>query len=152
MKVYRLSKSQYAEDLSGTGAKLFGGRWNHIDSPCIYTAESRALSILEYAVNINIDFIPRALSICVFEIDPKKIISLEEEELPGNWKDTPAPRSTKDLGTRLLKEKNAILKIPSIIIPSEYNYLLNPLDSSGSFKLLETHDFVFDLRIKNNQL
>lgn len=151
MKVYRITKTQYAQDLKGTGAKLFGGRWNHIDSPCIYTAGSRALSILEYAVNANVDFIPRALSICIFEIEENEIYSLKEEDLPGNWRETPAPKSTKDLGTRLLKEKQSILKIPSIIIPQEFNYILNPLMEYPNFKLLETRDFIFDLRIKMNK-
>lgn len=152
MKVYRITKTQYADDLHGTGAKLFGGRWNHIDSPCIYTAESRALSILEYAVNVNVDFIPRALSLCVFEIDENQIYTLREEDLPGNWRDTPAPKSAKDFGTKFLQKKKAILKIPSIIIPQEFNYILNPLAENSTFKLLETRDFIFDLRIKTNKL
>ena len=148
MKVYRITKTKYAEDLSGTGAKLYGGRWNHIDSACIYTAESRALSVLEYAVNINIDFIPRALSLCVFEIDESQVYSFKQEDLPGNWRATPAPKSTKDYGTQFLKSNKPILKIPSIIIPEEFNYIINPQVASLSFKLVEIKDFVFDLRIK----
>lgn len=148
MKVYRITKTKYAEDLSGTGAKLYGGRWNHIDSACIYTAESRALSVLEFAVNINIDFIPRALSLCVFEIDESQVYSLKQEGLPGNWRARPAPKSTKDYGTQFLKSNKPILKIPSIIIPEEFNYIINPQVASLSFKLVEIKDFVFDLRIK----
>ncbi|NGX83389.1 RES family NAD+ phosphorylase [Aequorivita sp. KMM 9714] len=148
MKVYRITKTKYAEDLSGTGAKLYGGRWNHIDSACIYTAESRALSVLEYAVNINIDFIPRALSLCVFEIDESQVYSFKQEDLPGNWRETPAPKSTKDYGTQFLKSNKPILKIPSIIIPEEFNYIINPQVANLSFKLVEIKDFVFDLRIK----
>lgn len=150
MKVYRLTKTQYAEDLKGTGAKLFGGRWNHINFPCIYTAESGALSVLEYAVNVNIDFIPRALSMCVFEIDESQVYYLKEEELPGNWQQTPAPKSTKDFGTKLIEEKYAIIKIPSIIIPTEFNYILNPFAGNTAYNLVETRDFIFDLRIKSN--
>ncbi len=148
MLVYRLTKTQYADDLSGTGAKLFGGRWNHIDTPCIYTAESRALAVLEYSVNANIDFIPRALSLCIFEVDTDQIYTVEEPQLPGNWHETPAPRSTKDFGTRLLQQNHPVIKIPSLIIPQEYNYILNPLAAPHTFRLLEKKDFVFDLRIK----
>ena len=150
MKIFRLTKTQYAKDLKGTGAKLFGGRWNHIDVPCIYMAESRALSVLEYAVNINIDFIPRALSMCIFEIEEDQIYSLQEEELPGNWRQTPAPKSTKDFGTKLLEERHPVIKIPSIIIPTEFNYILNPFVGNTAFRLVESRDFIFDLRIKNN--
>lgn len=152
MNIYRITKTQYAKDLTGTGAKLFGGRWNHSDVPCIYTAASRALSVLEYAVNINVDFIPRALSLCVFEIDESQIFSFKEEDLPGNWRETPAPRSTKDFGTELLQKEHPIIKIPSIIIPQEFNYILNPFAGNTAFELIETRDFIFDLRIKSNDL
>lgn len=148
MKVYRLSKTQYAQDLEGTGAKLFGGRWNHVDIPCVYTAESRALAILEYSVNSNINFIPRALSLCIFEIDESQIHEVKIKKLPGDWKSIPAPYTTKNFGTKLFQKGKAILKIPSIVIPDEFNYVLNPLVDEKAFKLIEVKDFVYDLRIK----
>ena len=150
MKVYRITKTQYADDLNGTGSKLFGGRWNHIDTPCIYTSENRALAVLEYSVNIAMDFIPRALSLCTFEMDESKIYELKPEDLPGNWGDTPVPKATQDFGTGLLQQKHGILKIPSIIIPQEFNYILNPLAEKINFKFLDSKDFIFDLRIKTN--
>ncbi|MBT0606765.1 RES family NAD+ phosphorylase [Aequorivita echinoideorum] len=150
MKVYRISKTQYKDDLNGTGSKLFGGRWNHIDTPCIYTSENRALAVLEYSVNIAMDFIPRALSISTFEIDENQIYELTLADLPGNWNLTPAPRSTRDFGTKLLQKKYGVLKIPSIVIPQEFNYILNPLAEKLSYKLLDNEDFIYDLRIKAN--
>lgn len=149
MLVYRVSKSQYANDLSGTGAKLFGGRWNHIDTPCIYTAESRSLAVLEYSVNVNVEFIPRALSICIFEIDEKSVKEIKIKKLPGDWQEIPAPYSTKDFGTKLLKKEIPIIKIPSIVIKDEFNYILNPNYLNKNFKLIEVKDFVYDLRVKN---
>src|SRR5690554_2851340 len=124
MKVYRISKTEYATDLNGTGAKLFGGRWNHIDIPCIYTSESRALAVLEYSVNINIEFIPRSLSICTFEIDEEHIHEIQRHEIQVDWKETPAPFSTKALGTEKLQNNIPIIKVPSIILPGEYNFIL----------------------------
>lgn len=150
MKVYRITRSKYADDLEGTGSKLFGGRWNHINTACIYTSASRALAILEYSVNVGIDFIPRALSVCTFEIDESRIYHLSEVNLPGNWKEIPAPLSTKSLGTNLLQDEIAILKIPSIVIPTEYNYILNTQIEKVGFKLLDKEDFIYDLRIKMN--
>lgn len=150
MIVYRIGKIRYAKDLSGEGARLFGGRWNHKLTPCIYTSESRALAVLEYTVNINIEDVPRALSITTIEIPAAQIYELKEAELPGNWKLAPAPSSTRHLGTQLLKTASkAIIKLPSTIITQEYNYLLNPLHhSSKSFKIVEVKDFVYDVRIK----
>lgn len=96
------------------------------------------------------DFIPRALSLCTFEMDESQIYELNPNDLPRNWHETPVPKATKDFGTKLLRQKHGILKIPSIIIPQEFNYILNPLAERISFKLLETKDFIYDLRIKAN--
>ena len=150
MLVYRISKTQFSRDLEGTGSKLFGGRWNHIDTPCIYASESRALAVLEYSVNVNVDLIPRALSICTYEIDDKFIKEVKEKKLPGNWKEIPAPYSTKDFGTKLLKSGVSILKIPSIVLPMEFNYIINPFFEQKHFKLIDTKDFSYDLRIKQS--
>lgn len=150
MLVYRIGKTRYATDLSGEGARLHGGRWNHKFTACIYASESRALAILEYTVNVNIEAIPRSLSISVIEIPSSSIYTLTEDKLPGNWKESPAPAATKDFGTQLLKAaKTAIIKIPSAIISQECNYLLNPAHiNSKAFKIVEVSDFVYDVRIK----
>ena len=150
MIVYRVGRTKYAHDLQGEGARLYGGRWNHKLTPCIYTSASRALALLEYTANINIDDIPRALSITTFELTPLEIYQIEVPDLPGNWRDAPAPASTKDFGTTLLKKaSHAFLQIPSAILPEEFNYLLNPtFRDSETFRILEIKDFVYDLRIK----
>ncbi len=150
MIVYRVGKTRYAEDLAGEGARLHGGRWNHKLTPCIYTAESRALAVLEYTVNVNIDDIPRALSFTYLEIPDSGMLEVAEAELPGNWKQVPAPSSTKDFGTNLLKAaQSLIIKIPSAVIPNEYNYLINPAHPGiKNCKIKEVVDFVYDVRIK----
>lgn len=150
MFVYRISKTKFAGDLSGEGARLFGGRWNHVLTPCVYTSASRALALLEFTVNTNIDFIPHALSITTIEIPDTNILVLSQADLPGNWKEAPAPSSTKDFGTQLLKTAAApVIKIPSVVVPDESNYLLNPAHPEASlFKVVEIKDFVYDVRIK----
>lgn len=154
MIVYRIGRTKHANDLTGEGSRLFGGRWNHKLTPCIYTSESRALALLEYTVNIDIEDIPRALSLTTFEIPSSCIHLITEAELPGNWKSFPAPSSTKDFGTRLLKSSaertKGVLKISSTIISAEYNYILNPRHrDSKLFKIVDLQDFVYDIRIKH---
>lgn len=149
MIVYRVGRTKYANDLTGEGARLNGGRWNHKLIPCIYTAESRALALLEYTVNVNMYDIPRALSITAFEIPDSHILEIKLSDLPGNWKEVPSPASTKDFGTGLLKAVIPVIKIPSTVIMEEANYLLNPAAAgSKDFKLLNVKDFVYDVRIK----
>lgn len=150
MTVFRISRSKYIKDLSGEGARLSGGRWNHKGIPCVYASESKALAVLEYTVNVNIDDIPRALSIATIEIPDSSILSVSIADLPGNWNEHPSPGETKDFGTQLLlAAKYSVIKIPSTVISSEYNYILNPLHRDGKlFKITETKDFIYDLRIK----
>src|SRR5690606_20553563 len=117
MFVYRLGKTEYNRDLVGIGAKLFGARWNNTGTSCLYTAESRALALLEYTVNVNISDIPRALSMSVIEIPDGNVTELEIKDLPGNWTDYPAPSSTKNFGTNLLTlAASPVIKIPSTVI------------------------------------
>lgn len=150
MKVYRVGRTKYADDLTGEGARLFGGRWNHKSVPCIYTSESRALTLLEYTVNVNIEEIPRALSITTFEIPNSAIKIIPHNKLPGDWKESPAPTSAKDFGTKQLTSlSHSVFKIPSSIITEEYNFLLNPLHPAHKdFKIVDIKDFVYDVRIK----
>lgn len=149
MLVYRIGKTKHAGDLSGEGAKINGGRWNHKSVPCVYTSESRALSLLEYTVNVNIENIPRALSITIIEIPEKEILIINEKDLPGNWRNVPVPSSTQDFGTLLLKNSaKPVIKIPSSVIAEEFNYILNPLNSANLFKILDIKDLVYDVRIK----
>ncbi len=149
MIVYRIGITKWATALNGEGARLHGGRWNHIGTPCIYTSQSRALAVLEYTVNNNIEEIPRLLSITAIEI-PNDFLDHPIPLLPGNWRDSPAPASTKDFGTDALKAStDAVLCFPSAILPQEFNYLLNALHpASKLFKVIDVQDFIYDIRIK----
>lgn len=150
MIVYRLCRTPRATDLSGEGPRLFGGRWNHIDIPCVYTAENRSLAILEYSVNITENDIPRALSMMSIDIPESNILAIPIHQLPGDWHETPVPQSTKNFGTKLLENlQSPVIKIPSAVIPQESNYILNPKHPDASqFKIVEIKDFVYDIRIK----
>lgn len=150
MVVYRVGRTKYANDLEGVGARLFGGRWNNKSVACLYTSESRALAILEYTVNVGIDDIPRALSIITIEIPDAPIKMLTESDLPGDWKRSPAPSSTKEFGSKVLMQAaEPVIKIPSTVIPIEFNFLLNPLHfDSSKFRIIDIVDFIYDVRIK----
>ena len=150
MIVYRISSRKYADDLTGEGARLHGGRWNHKLTPCLYTAATRALAVLEYSVNVNIDDIPRALCITSIEIPDTSILLLEQAHLPGDWRYAPAPPTAKDFGTTLLKQNQYLaIQIPSVVIPEEFNYLINPLHPEmRRVHIVEVKDCVYDLRIK----
>ncbi len=151
MLVYRVGATKYANDLTGEGAKLNGGRWNHVGIPCIYAGESRAIVLLEYSAHVSIDNIKRALSFTTFSVPDDSILELYTADLPGNWKDFPHPRETRDLGSQLLKENEyLLLKFPSAIIQEESIYILNPNHAlMKKVSVKEVRDYAYDIRVKN---
>ena len=82
---------------------------------------------------------------------PDDFLELTISQLPGDWRDYPAPPATKDFGSVLLnKGEYLVFKIPSSVIPQEYNYLINPRHPHlKECKIIEARDFVYDARIKN---
>jgi len=150
MEVYRISKQLHAKDKQGLGSKLYGGRWNQIGTPCIYTSQSRALSVLEYAVNIELDAIPRNLNLTIYEVPEDEFKSFPVHRLPGDWRNMPYSNAARKFGSKLLFDTSCLgLKLPSAIIPEEHNYLINPLSSKVNLiEIINAIDFSFDVRIK----
>jgi len=149
MLVYRIGKEQYCNDLSGLGAKLYGGRWNRVGIPCVYTSQSRALALLEYSVNISLEFINHKLCFTVIEIQDYLIEEISNENLPNNWKAIPASSSAKTFGSDKLIQTSNIIRVPSVIIPNEYNFIINPTNlDSDAVKIVAVEEYIFDYRIK----
>jgi len=152
MLVYRISHKRYVNDLAGTGAGLFGGRWNPIGLNLIYTAGSISLATLEYLVH-NLHLISKN-EVCLAKIqieDKAPIEGLNLKDLPPDWSEkTYTPQSTQQIGERFIQTgKNYILKVPSAIVPDEFNLLLNPTHSwHQKTKIVEIIDpFRFDARL-----
>lgn len=111
----------------GTGAHLFGGRWNRRGTPIIYTAESLSLATLEILVNLDsaatLDWY---LSISV-EFDDSLCKVLALDALPDNWASDPVPPNVQEMGSRwAAARESAVLVVPSAVVPQEHNFLLNP--------------------------
>jgi RES domain-containing protein len=150
MLVYRIAKKEVVRDLSGTGAKLYGGRWNHRGTAVVYTSETRALATVEFLVHVSLSNAPRGLMIATIEI-PDKIVPEEvpRAALPRGWRDYPPPREVADLGTRWVKSgRSLLLRVPSAVVEQEYNILINPLHSDmRRVKLQRVEKFEFDRRL-----
>lgn len=71
--------------------------------------------------------------------------------LPGDWRDLPAPESTRALGSRWMAEsRSVVLRVPSIVVDGECNYLLNPRHPDfARLKIGEARPFSFDPRLSN---
>jgi len=126
---WRVVKEKWAETaFSGEGARLGGGRFNSAELALVYTSESLALSELEILVNLPTD---RLLgSYVCFRVGIPEDQLEACNDLPSDWRTDPAPETTKALGDRWIQEKRSLaLKVPSAVVPSEHNYLINPAHS-----------------------
>jgi len=151
MIVYRIANCNYAGDLTGTGARLYGGRWNSEGKSMLYTASSRALAVLEVLVHLPPLLVPNNFCLVEIEIPEDNIYTLNAALLPANWRDIPPPMTLRNLGDEFLKKSEyLVMKVPSSIVPAEYNYLINPLHPAASMiKLTNTEAFSFDERLLN---
>ena len=151
MKVFRLAKKQYARKLSGEGAELYGGRWNSVGTPMLYTSEFRSLAVLELAVHLPYIIKPEAYFLITIELPTTpKIYVVTPEELKNDWMYT-AQKHTQQIGDKFVKQGAfLVLKVPSVIVPQESNYLLNPLHADfDKIKIVKTELFSLDKRLFN---
>ena len=151
MIVFRLSKAKHANDLSGKGAELSGGRWNNKGTALLYTSESRALCLLEVAVHLPLGILPNDFVMISLDIPDKSIQEVDITMLASDWKEHPPKSSTRGIGDFFVAEgKHLILKAPSALVQDEYNYLLNPKHKdAGKVKVLSIDPFTFDPRFFN---
>lgn len=153
MLVYRIAQNQFISDLSGEGARLFGGRWNHRGTPLLYTAESRSLATLELLVHAQKISALSNLSILTLEIPDKiKINDIQTlTKLPQNWQKYISHPELQDTVSKWIESDGFILKVPSAIIKEESNYLINPLHKNMKLlKIRKTEDFILDERLLSN--
>ena len=146
--VYRITGREHARDISGIGAALHGGRWNKKGTPVLYTGESKEIALLEVVVHTPPMLVPK-LDIVTIEI-PDSIIELTPNDLPKNWKDYPAPTVLSEIGEQWVRASKSIaLKVPSCIMHSANNYILNCQhpDYYKKVKIVAHNQFDFDPRL-----
>lgn len=149
MQVYRIAKEVYIKDLTGIGAKAVGGRWNFRGIAVLYTSSSISLSVLECLAHFPAAFAPKDMALATITIPDDSIEEVTLDQLPDNWQDVPSPRILKEFGQRWIKDQNSlVLKVPSIIVPQECNYIINPFHPEfQKVQLEEVTPFYFDDRV-----
>ncbi|BCP53050.1 hypothetical protein K32_16670 [Kaistia sp. 32K] len=139
MIAWRISRAPYA-DLSGTGARLYGGRWNSPGRTLIYAAETAALAVLEVRVHLDLtpDLLPDDYVLTGIAVDGLAVETVDT--LPE------APQATGDAW--LAEARTPILRVPSFIVPESSNLLINPAhpDAAG-LRVESQRPFRFDARL-----
>jgi RES domain-containing protein len=137
MVVFRIEREKYLETtLTGIGASMTDGyRWYSLNTKIVYTSETRALATLEVSVHLDLsEDLPNDRYFVEIEIpDDITILEVQLQDLPVSWDAKPPSSSTQTIGDDfVLYNEAAILKVPSSIIPQEFNYLLNPTHKDAS--------------------
>ncbi len=153
MFVWRICSQKYrASAFSGIGGLYVPGRWHPQGHKIVYTAESLALASLEIFVHLESDRVP-LVAIKAWLPDELEIEELEPERLPDNWQNTSAYSLLQEMGRDWLTSlRTPILKVPSSIVPVEYNYLLNPRHPDLKVVLEPPIKFKFDHRMWKSNL
>ncbi|MGE3076616.1 MAG: RES family NAD+ phosphorylase [Dehalococcoidia bacterium] len=113
---------------SGEGAKISGGRWNSPGSHCVYTSVNRALAVLEVIVHAAGYSPSRPYGIASAAIPDNLTMEIVETSgLPLGWDRVPANLAIQAIGDDWLRRAStAVLVVPSVLVPGERNFLLNP--------------------------
>lgn len=132
----------------GEGAWRFGGRWNSRGTRTVYTSATLSLAALETLVHLNPPVAFKYVAIPI-EFDEALVETFATSDLPADWNEEPPPPSTAEIGDRWVKEsRSAVLELPSVIIPAEPNYLLNPAHSDFKrIRIGKPAPFSFDPRL-----
>jgi RES domain-containing protein len=154
MELYRITQEIYCDDLTGNGAKLFGGRWNSEGLQALYTASSRSLALLETLAHTPAKMLQVKTYLLIALVVPDAATPqfVDLKELPEKWDIADIHPYTQQTGDNfLLENKKLLLSMPSVMMPEENIYMLNPLHPDiRKVKILHKRIVHFDSRIENN--
>ena len=124
VSAYRISLRQYASQaFLGEGARKVGGRWNQRGVLAVYTSATLSLATLELLAHLSGPQDAPDLVSFRLEFDSKLVTELE---LPKKWR-LLRLNETRSLGGAWLEAaRSPVLRVPSFVIPSESNFILNP--------------------------
>jgi RES domain-containing protein len=148
MEVFKICREKYSHSLSASGAS---NRWNKKDEFVIYTGSSRSLSTLEMLAHKSYINISSRYKLLIISIkDESYIKEIDINDLPENWKSIEAYVELQEIGSKwYLSNESLVLKVPSAIIPQEYNYIINTRHPKFASHIIlkEVVDFDWDNRL-----
>lgn len=150
MKIYRIAKKQYINDLSGEGARLYGGRWNKKGDAMLYFSESLSLCVLEILVHLDFQFLSNDFYFVEAEIPDEMIQpTFTINDLDTIWNNNPPSPYTQQIGSDWLTEnKNLAMRVPSAVLPVQANILVNPKHLQMSkLNILKSESLQIDQRV-----
>ncbi len=148
MIIYRIASTNFINDLSGTGAKMYGSRWNSAGIPMLYTGEHISLCVLEALVHVQHKKFLTGISLIDIELPAiPGMNEIEITKLKHAWREDDS--YTKFIGDEFVRSNNSlIMKVPSAVVEEEHNFLINPLHSDfKKVKIVNSRIFKTDKRL-----
>ena len=146
---WRLTKTKYLSAAwDGEGARKAGGRWNEPGVAVVYASGSLSLALVEVLVHLAVEILP-SYSAVPIEFDESLVTVVAPGRLPRNWKESPPPPATQAIGSEWVASgTSAVLRVPSVVVPGEFNFILNPAHREfGRIAIGTPMPFPFDARL-----
>ena len=156
LTAWRLVRPKYgnqADAFGGEGSRLFGGRWNSPGVRVIYVSSSLSLAVLETLVHADRRRFEREYIAFKLRIPEALMLELRDEDLPEDWQARAVSEGARRVGDAWLKAQASVaLSVPSVIVPEERNYLLNPEHPQFAGLIIEDpRPFRFDARLADKE-
>jgi RES domain-containing protein len=151
VRAWRICKERFANTaFDGEGAFRDGGRWNSEGVRVVYVAGSAALATLEILVHVSDPDDLYRTPYVLIPVDFAPHLVSEPPALPPGWYEDPPPVDAAAIGDQWVESQTSVLlKVPSAVIHSEFNYLINPVHPRfGELVIGPAEPFQFDSRLK----
>ena len=153
LRAWRVVQARFARAaFTGEGARIAGGRWNSPGTPVVYLAGTQSLALLEMLVHLHTPDLLKRYVLFEVRFDDSLLATVDSRKLPKSWKRSPAPAAAQHLGDAWAAAASSpVLRVPSAIVPSEWNYLLNPAHPDFSkIRIGLRQPLKFDARLLEN--
>lgn len=147
MELFRISLAVYADKLYAPG---FPGRWNLEGEEVIYASSSRSLACLENMVHRkgrgdNLKY----STMVIYAPDTSSVTQVNLSDLPTDWNQGSDFSYSQSIGSQWFsKKKTLLLRVPSAVVPDEYNYVIHTRHPEYSeVSLIRVLPFSFDRRL-----
>jgi RES domain-containing protein len=148
---WRIVKEKHARSaFSGEGARIFEGRWNSAGLRVVYCSENLALAALEILVHTQPVMILAKFHAFRAAWDESLMTTMDLKKLPKGWNAQPPGAISKNIGDEWIRsERSAVLALPSIVVPLERTFLLNPKHRDfAKIKIKDAGGFALDSRLR----
>jgi RES domain-containing protein len=126
---------------------MHGGRWNSPGVEVIYATGTESLAVLE--ILVHYDVLPRDYALTRIQI-PEHVGIEQLLTLPPGWDSLVPNADAQAEGDKWVREaRSAVLSVPSRVIGSERNFIINPLHPQFSAIVFDSPvPYKFDPRLK----